>query len=129
MKALLILAALSTLALSSCSTMQKLGAALSTPEARQIEMGLTDLGLTAAVVTGKLTPGTALLIRDGVAVVTSGGTTLSKVQTLSDLGLTAAVNKGLLNPGDAVLIKDTTAIITQAIIPPTAESVPVTSGK
>ena len=113
----ILIACLCMLGLSSCSTMKKIGAALSTPQAKQVELALVDVGMHVALADGVITPGDVVTIGNGVAVVTSGSSTISKVMALSDLGLKAAVNKGLVKPGDAMLIKDSTTLITQALTP------------
>ena len=120
----LLIACLCMLGLSNCETMKKLERALSTPQAQKVELALVDLGLHVAVGDGYLSPGDMVTIGNGVAVVTSGASTISKVSQLADLGLNRAVAKGIVKPGDAILIKDTTAIVTQAITPVAALSPP-----
>lgn len=124
----ILIACLALLLIPSCTTMQKIGASLTTPKAKQVELALTDLGLHVAVDAGKLSSGDALTIGNGVAVITSGDTTISKVAQLTNLGLDAAVSKGLVKPGDSVLIKATTAVITQAIAPATPPTPPAATG-
>lgn len=113
----ILIACLALLTLPSCQTFKKLTAALSTPQAKQTELALAELGLHIAVNAGKLSAGDALSIGNGVAVLTSGDTTISKVVQLSSIGLDTAATKGLIKPGDSVLIKATTAVITQALAP------------
>lgn len=129
MKALLILSTLASLALTSCTTMQKLGAALSTPKAKQIEIGLAQVGLVGAVAAGLVSPGDALTIAKGVAIVISADDGSSKTVKLAKLGLDTAVDKGIVKPGDVVTIKEVTAIITPAPAPAVPEVVELTSGK
>ena len=88
------------------------------PQQRQTTLALTDLGLAAAVASGKLTPGDSLAIGNGIAIVTSDDSTQSKVLKLADLGLAAAAQKGLIKPGDALLIQTASAVVTTAILPP-----------
>lgn len=122
----LILGALCLLTLPSCTTWAKFTAALSTPQARQIERSLADLGLVGAVAGGVLSPGDAVTIAKGVAVVTSPDDGSSKVVNLAKLGLATAVAKGAVKPGDVVQITDATAIITPAPppIPPSNVVIP-----
>lgn len=107
--------------------MQKLGEALSTPKAKQIEIGLAKVGLMGAVAGGLVAPGDALTIAKGVAIIISADDGSSKTVKLAKLGLDTAVAKGLVNPGDVVTIKEDTALITPAAAP--AVVVEVTSGK
>ena len=128
----LLIVGLCMLGLSSCGTMKKIGAALSTPQAKQVELALVDLGLHVAVGNGVLSPGDMVTIGNGVAVITSGDTTVSKVAKLADIGIDAAVAKNLVKPGDAILIKATTAVVTQALTPVAPLSTPAvatSSGK
>ena len=120
----ILIACLCMLTMSSCSTMKKIGAALTTTKAKQVELALVDVGLHVALADGVITPGDAITIGNGVAVITSGASTVSKVVALGDLGLKAAVNKGLVKPGDALLIKDSTAVITAAITTPAPLTLP-----
>lgn len=131
-KPLLLIACLALLTLPSCTTMQKLGAALSTPKAKQIEMGFAQIGLVGAVVGGVVSPGDALTIAKGVAIVTSADDGSSKVVGLTKLGLDTAVAKGVVKQGDVVTINEVTATITPAAAPAAAPAPPVidlTSGK
>lgn len=120
----LLIACLCLLSLPSC-------AFLKSPQGRQMIVSLEQLGATAAVASGKLTPGDALAINEGTAVLTSGDTAMSKIVSLGSIGLDAAASKNLIAPGDVVLIKDAGAIITKAITPPPATGVPgeLTSAK
>lgn len=129
MKAFLILSALASLFLTNCTMVQKLGAALSTPKAKQIEIGLAQIGLVGAVVGGMVSPGDALTIAKGVAIVTSAGDGSSKTVKLTKLGLDTAVAKGVVKPGDVVTIKEVTATITPAATPVPPPVVELTSGK
>lgn len=117
------------LTMSSCETMQKLGAALSTPKAKQIEVGLAQIGLVGAVVGGMVSPGDALTIAKGVAIVTSADDGSSKVVGLTKLGLDTAVAKGVVKPGDVVTIKEVTATITPSAAPAPPSVIELTSGK
>lgn len=129
-KPLLLIACLCLLTVTSCGTLQKLGAALSTPKAKQIEIGLAQIGLVGAVVGGVVSPGDALTIAKGVAIVTSADDGSSKTVKLAKLGLDTAVSKGIVKPGDVVTINAVTATITPA--PAAAPAPPVvelTSGK
>ena len=121
----LLIACLALLTLPSCVTMKKIGAALSTPQAKQVELALVDVGMHIALADGVITPGDVVTIGNGEAVVTSGDTTISKVVKLSKLGLDTAVSKGLVKPGDAVLVKESTAVITRALTPVVPIAVPV----
>ena len=103
----ILIACLCMLTMSSCSTMKKIGAALTTTKAKQVELALVDVGLHVALADGVITPGDAITIGNGVAVITSG-----------------ASNKGLVKPGDALLIKDSTAVITAAITTPAPLTLP-----
>jgi len=85
---------------------------------RQVTRSLADLGLQAAVATGKLSPGDSLTIGSGIAILTSEGQTQTKAIQLTALGLTTAVQRGLIKPGDAVLIQEATAVITTALFQP-----------
>ncbi len=129
MKALLILSTLASLSLTNCTTMQKLGAALSTPKAKQIEIGFAQIGLVGAVVGGLVSPGDALTIAKGVAVITSADDGSSKTLKLTKLGLDTAVSKGIVKPGDVVTIKEVTAVITPAAVPAVPAVIETTSGK
>lgn len=89
------------------------------PQQRQTTtLALTDLGLAAAVASGKLSPGDSLAIGNGIAIVTSDDSTQSKVLKLADLGLAAAAQKGIIKPGDALLIQTASAIVTTSLLPP-----------
>ncbi len=120
----LILGALCLLILPSCTQWSQFTAALSTPKAKQIEVGLADIGLIGAVAGGVLSPGDAVSIAKGVAVITSSDTSESKIVNLSKLGLDTAVAKGVIKPGDVVQITQSSAIITPAPIPPSNEAAP-----
>ena len=113
----LLIACLALLTLPSCSTMKKIGAALSTPQAQKVELALLDIGMHVALADGVITPGDLVTIGNGVAVITSGDTTISKTVKLAKLGLDTAEAKGVVKPGDTLLIKESTAILTQAITP------------
>ena len=117
----ILIGCLALLTLPSCQspTIKNIGAALTTPKAKQVELALTDLGLHIAVNAGKLSEGDALSIGNGVAVVTSSDNTISKVVKLSSIGLDVAAQRKLISPGDNLLIKTTTAVITQALAPAT----------
>lgn len=96
--------------LTSCAWLQS-------PEGKKTIVALSDIGLRAAVEHGKLSPGDVVQVQQGVAVVTDGTTTMTKIVKLSEIGLSAAVSKGVLKQGDAVLIQEATAVITQAVPP------------
>ena len=113
----LVIACLCMLSLSSCDTMKKLGAALSTPKAKQVERALADVGLVAAVAEGVLSPGDAVTIGKGVAEVTSADDGTTKTVKLAELGIKTAVDKGVVKQGDVVTIKENTALITSAVSP------------
>lgn len=89
-----------------------------TPAQKQMVVSLEQLGLTAAVATGRISPGDALIINQTTAVLTSGETTSSKVVSLGSLGLAVAADKGIISPGDSVLIQEAGAIITKGFTPP-----------
>jgi len=89
-----------------------------TPQQKQMVVSLEQLGLTAAVATGRISPGDALIINQTTAVLTSGETTSSKVVSLGSLGLAVAADKGIISPGDSVLIQEAGAIITKGFTPP-----------
>lgn len=125
----LLIAGLALLTVSSCTTMQKLGAALSTPKAKQIEMDLAQIGLVGAVVGGVVSPGDALTIAKGVAIVTSADNGSSKVVGLTKLGLDTAIAKGVVKPGDVVTINEVTATITPVAAPAPPSVIEMTSGK
>lgn len=126
---LLLLSGLCLLTVPSCTTMQKLGLALSTPKAKQIEIGLAQIGLVGAVIGGVVSPGDALTIARGVAIVTSADTGSTKTVKLAKLGLDTAVDKGIVKPGDVVTIKEVTATITPAAAPAPVPVIEMTSGK
>lgn len=128
-KPMILIACLCMLTITSCSAMQKLGAALSTPQAKQIEIGLAQVGLVGAVAGGMVSPGDALTIAKGVAIVISADDGSSKTVKLAKLGLDTAVDKGVVKPGDVVTIKEVTAVITPAAAPAVPEVVELTSGK
>lgn len=109
------LAALSTI--TSCTGLQKIGAALSSPNARQIELSLTKAGLLGAVAAGKLSPGDAVTIAKGVGVLTSAEDGTTKIVQLEKIGLDTAISKGLVKPGDVVQITEASAVITPAPAP------------
>lgn len=88
------------------------------PQQRQTTLALADIGLAAAVASGKISPGDSLAIGHGIAIVTSDDSTQSKVLKLADLGLAAAAQKGIIKPGDAVLIQSASAIVTASLLPP-----------
>jgi len=113
---LVLIAALFCAMLAACTL---------TPQQKQMVVSLEQLGATAAVATGKLSPGDALVINQTTAVLTSGDTTISKVVSLGSLGLTAAADKGIITPGDAVLIQEAGAIITKGLTPTTSAKEPV----
>lgn len=100
------LAALLLITLAACS-----------PQQRQTTRTLTDLGLSVAVASGKLSPGDSLVIGQGVAILTEEGTTTQKAVSLASLGLLTATQRGLLKPGDALLIGQASAIITTQLLP------------
>lgn len=128
-KPLLLIASLALLTVTSCTTMQQLGAALSTPRAKQIEIGLAQIGLVGAVVGGLVTPGDALTIARGVAIITSADDGSSRTLKLAKLGLDTAVSKGIVKTGDVVTIKEVTAVITPAPAAVAPVVVELTSGK
>lgn len=129
-KSALFIAGLCLLTMTSCDTMQKLSAALSTPKAKQIEMGFAQIGLVGAVVGGVVSPGDALTIAKGVAIVTSAEDGSSKTVKLAKLGLDTAVAKGVVKPGDVVTINEVTATITPApTVPAPPPVIELTSGK
>ncbi len=122
-----IIGALSLLILPSC-------VALSTPKAKQMELSLAQAGLIGAVASGVLSPGDAVTIAQGIAVLTSADDGTSKVMKIEKLGLDTAISKGLVKPGDIVQIKETSALITSP--PPVTLPAPIlpvvvgnTSGK
>ena len=111
----LLAGCLALLTLPSCSTVQKIGAALSTPKVVQIEASLADLAILEAKAAGKISEGDAVAIHTGVAIITSPGSTISKVIPLTDLVSETAVSKGLLTPGTGLIIKATTALVIKPI--------------
>ena len=115
----ILIGCLALLLIPSCSTLKKVGASLSTPQAKAVEVQLANLGIQEAVNLGKLSPGDAVSIGNGIAVVTSGNSTVSKMVQLSEIGLDTAAQKGLISPGDNLIIKATTAVLTQALAPTT----------
>ncbi len=115
----ILIASLALLTLPSCTALKKVGASLSTPQAKAVEVQLANLGIQEAVNLGKLSPGDAVSIGNGIAVVTSGNSTVSKMVQLSEIGLDTAAQKGLISPGDNLIIKATTAVLTQALAPTT----------
>lgn len=92
-------------------------AAACTTQQRRAVHSLADLGLTAAVLSGKLSPGDSLAIGNGIAILTSEDDRKQKALKLAALGLTTAAERGLIKPGDAVLIQEATAIVTTAFLP------------
>jgi hypothetical protein len=118
----LLIAGLCVMTLASCSF-------LASAAGRQMVVSLAELGVQAAVNHGKLSPGDALTINRGVAIVTDGDTTLTKVVKIGELGLQSAVNSGLVQDGDAVLIKEATAVITKAVEVPVMGPVQVPAAK
>ena len=115
----ILIGCLALLLIPSCTTLKKVGASLSTPQAKAVEVQLANLGIQEAVNLGKLSPGDAVSIGNGIAVVTSGNSTVSKMVQLSEIGLDTAAQKGLISPGDNLIIKATTAVLTQALAPTT----------
>lgn len=111
----LLAGCLALLTLPSCSTVKKIGAALSSPNAVQIEASLADLAILEAKAAGKISEGDAVAIHTGVAIITSPGSTISKVIPLTDLVSDTAVSKGLLTPGTGLIIKATTALVIKPI--------------
>jgi len=101
--------------------MKKWGAALSTPQAVQIEASLVNLGIQEAKIAGKIAPGDAIAISNGVAIITSPGSTVSKIVPLTQIISDEAVAHKILTPGTGLIIKDTTALVLK---PTPAASVP-----
>ncbi len=116
MKTIAILA--SILALSSCSFLR---------ENRQTLVSLSELGLAASVASGKLQPGDALAIGQGIAVITDDSSAKAKVVKLAEIGLATAAQRGVIKPGDALLIREAGAILIKATEQPTP--LPVTASK
>lgn len=81
-------------------------------------MKLADLGLTYAVLQGKVKPGDVVAIRHGVAVLTTPGSAEEKFFSLAELGLQEAIARGKLKEGDALLIGQAQAILQPAPVPP-----------
>jgi hypothetical protein len=97
MKHMLILAAvaaLSVAAVPSCSL---------TPEQQAKVMAFTDLGVSAFVANGTLKPGTSILIKEGVGLITSFNAAPKEVP-LAKIGLDDAVREGTVETGDKVII-------------------------
>lgn len=117
----LLIGCLALLIIPSCSTMKKWGAALSTPQAVQIEASLVNLGIQEAKIAGKIAPGDAIAISNGVAIITSPGSTVSKIVPLTQIISDEAVAHKILTPGTGLIIKDTTALVLK---PTPAASVP-----
>lgn len=92
-------------------------AAACTTQQRAVTRSLAELGLTAAVASGKLSPGDSLAIGNGIAILTSEDDRKQKALKLATLGLTTAAERGLIKPGDAILIQEATAVVTTAIQP------------
>lgn len=102
------------MSLASCATVKKWGANLSTPQAVQIEATLADIGIDAAKASGKLSEGDAVAFKNGIAIITSQGSTVSKIVPMASLIDDTAVSKGLLTPGTGLIIKTDTALIIKA---------------
>jgi hypothetical protein len=103
---------------TSCQSLKTFAAKLSTPEAVQIEASLLNLGILKAKQKGKISPGDAVAICNGFAIITSPGSAVSKIVPLTDLISDAAVSHHLLTPGTGLLIKETTAIIVNPALEP-----------
>ena len=114
------IACLCLLPLSSCVTMKKLGASLSTPQAVQIEASLADVGLDIAKASGTLSTGDAVAFKEGIAIITSQGSSVSKIVPIASLVTDTAVAKHLLTPGTGAIIKDDTVIIVKVATPAAA---------
>jgi hypothetical protein len=112
------LLAVSIVTLSSCAFLR---------ENRQTLVSLSELGLAASVASGKLQPGDAVAIGQGIAVITDDSSTKAKVVRLAEIGLTAAADRGAIKPGDALLIREAGAILIKATEQPTP--LPVTASK
>lgn len=110
------LLAVSILTLSSCAFLR---------ENRQTLVSLSELGLAASVASGKLQPGDAVVIGQGIAVVTDDSSTKAKVVKLAEIGLATAAQRGVIKPGDALLIREAGAILIKATEQPTP--LPVTA--
>ena len=118
----ILIGCLALLLIPSCTTLKKVGASLSTPQAVQVEASLADLAIAEAKAAGKISAGDAVAITNGMAIITTPGNAVSKIIPLTDLISDTAVTKGLLTPGTGLLIKDTTAIVVK-----TASAAPVST--
>ncbi len=106
----LILAAITCL-LCSCAGVLSF---LASP-AGQTVMKLADAGLGIAVASGKVKEGDVIAIQKGLAVVTSPGSTTSKVFSLAALGLTRAIADGYVKAGDSIVVQGDSVIISPAV--------------
>lgn len=91
---------------------------------KQSVVPLSQIGLSVAVASGKVQPGDAVKIGDGIAIITSADTATEKAVKLSDLGLQAAVDHGKLREGDAILIRTTTAVVASLVTAPATPAAP-----
>ncbi len=104
MKHLLALSSVAALALFSAPSCSL------TPEQQAKVMAFTDLGVQAFVDNGVLKPGTSVLIKSGVGLVTSFKAPPKEVP-LHQLGLTEAVVEGVVKTGDKVVIGTDEALV------------------
>lgn len=116
----LILAAIACL-LCSCAGLVSF---LASP-AGQTVMKFADAGLGIAVASGKIKEGDMIKIQKGLAIVTSPGSTTSKVFSLAGLGLTKAIEDGHIKPGDSIVVQGDSIIIKTAPLPVTSAKAPV----
>ncbi len=83
----------------------------STPQQTARLVALSEIGLAIAKSKGLVSEGDTVLIRNGLAVVTSEKSDMEKVFSLSRIGLHEAVQEGVIKEGDSVLIEQAAAII------------------
>jgi hypothetical protein len=105
-----IIAAIALCVAPSCSL---------TPEQQAKVMAFTDLGVQAFVDNGTLKPGTSILIKEGVGLITSFNAPAKEVP-LTQVGLAEAVQTGTVAPGDTVMIREATAVV----VPPSTAPPP-----
>lgn len=94
----------------------------STPQQNAQLVALSEIGLAFAKHEGLITEGDKVLIRNGLALVTSEQSDLEKVFSLSRIGLQEAVQEGVVKEGDALLIEQAAAVILSTPQPPAMTS-------
>lgn len=90
----------------------------STPQQNARLVALSEIGLALAKSKGLVSEGDTVLIRNGLAVVTSEQSDIEKVFSLGRIGLHEAVQEGMIKEGDSVLIEQAAAVILSTQEPP-----------